>query len=160
MRELCPLHAGNQLPTWASRVDAAYRPTLARPFIFSHLRKTGGTTLDALLTKYAFPGLQRTIIPCHSVGCAFHDLLGRNLNRTACALVFTGGVPLLPLLTLLLRVDRGEFGPVCCSRWTSVLPAVGSDARLSADVADGLAWQLLDRRLPTVVTLVRHTNGW
>jgi hypothetical protein len=92
-------------------------PSLASPFIYAHVEKTGGTHLRDLLADHfgatkASP--KRTIIPCHTTHCVppsltDKDKLGWNLAQASCALAFAGHYSPLALLKTLVRIDAGEY---------------------------------------------------
>ena len=147
-------------------VSAAPRLTLAQPFVFIHMEKTGGTTIRLLAanellghnsmfyTSHNTRGAtySRTIIMCHGMPCTDVQLAQTNLlNRTACALAFVGHFAPLPLFNTLVRIDRGEFGPVCCQRWPGLSPPQSRVRRLSAAMANALAWKAFEHALTATV---------
>lgn len=145
---------------------AAPRLTLAQPFVFIHMEKTGGTTIR-LLTANQLLGqspiyytshsarsgtTSRTVIMCHGMPCTDVQLAHPSmLNRTACAIAFVGHFAPLPLFETLVRIDRGEFGDVCCQRWPGLSPPRSRVRRLSAAMANALAWKAFEHALTATV---------
>jgi len=138
--------------------------SLEQPFLMLHMEKTGGTSLRELFHEHVFKGT-RAIIPCKGgVSCSGHSLSSpAHLNRTACATAFIGHFAPLALLSKLIRIDRGEYGPVCCQRWlwlrsntSAFMSADGSFVRrraskLSAKEVLEQAWQLLPKVLSATI---------
>jgi len=102
---------------WATDLSERHRsghskwagPSLAQPFIYAHIEKTGGTNLRDLLARHAFGGAtkaspKRTVIPCLTTGCVPPPLTEKDmLPRASCALAFAGHYPPLALLKTLVR---------------------------------------------------------
>ena len=108
----------------SSTVPTSLAASLARPLVFQHVQKTGGSTIRKILHD-AFAAQGRpVVIPCFGEDSCFLNLLWmlsspNNLNRTACAVAFAGHFPsgALGLVSHLAQIDLGLVGPVACRRW-------------------------------------------
>jgi len=131
--------------------------SLERPLLFFHVEKAGGSSIEEVVARHlgaqavklpASPaaqleqgqrgGLNHTVIIPGYFGWSpflLEATLLRLINHTACAVAFMGHFSVLPLLRLLVQIDRGEMGPVRCRRWR--WPRSGD--------ATALAWGALSR---------------
>lgn len=122
--------------------------SLSRPLLFFHIEKAGGSSIEDVVTKHVlsdapvlpghrdaaqarliqglqgeFADINRTVmIPGHFGLSPFllEQTMLRLVNHTACAIAFMGHFSALPLMRLLVRIDRGDYGPVRCQRWSWV----------------------------------------
>ena len=120
--------------------------SLARPLVFQHIQKTGGTTLRQILHDALAAQKRPAVISCHGGLSCYFGLLShlsspKQLNRTACAVAFAGHFPsgALGLVSHLAQIDLGLFGPVACRRWPWLeRSGVVAGAALSAQPTDWL----------------------
>jgi hypothetical protein len=118
----------------ARALPHGFNASLAQPFFYFHIPKTGGSTvlqgaLEGALrgvptvsflgyTKDALVAPTEQRVFCERVPLNCTDGPVRNrIHRLSCALALVNHAPPVPLLQLLSAVDRGDYGPPACRRW-------------------------------------------
>ena len=98
-----------------------FQPTVANPFVFFHIQKTGGSSMRDMFADTVLDSkLNHALISCHDkVSCytsSANFASPAMLNRSSCATVIMGHFTVVETAMTLYNMDHGMYGPVKCRR--------------------------------------------